>query len=161
MINFKFLKEIKQIKGVFKPPKKQFYLGKNRYGTPYFDPWGFDRNIISIYKRMPMVQRRKHIKLFNRYIFYGWPIKAGTVCLGWKVKWDTPRFEWSPMFYFNFFKWQFVIIWKAPGENGDLYWEMVLWYLNYSDKDIKKAEETWSWVNYETEKSTWDKNYLI
>jgi hypothetical protein len=38
---------------------------------------------------------------------------------------------------------------------------MILHYLYYADKDIKKAEKTWGWIDYDTKLSTWDKKYLL
>lgn len=40
----------KEIKGVFKLPKKRYYLGKIRYGCPYFYPINFSPTIISVRK---------------------------------------------------------------------------------------------------------------
>jgi len=37
---------------------------------------------------------------------------------------------------------------------------MYLWYKYYADEDIKLAEQTWDWVDYETRKSTWNNEYL-
>ena len=41
---------LKEIKGVFIPPKKSYYLGKLKHGTPYFYPMGFVSTIIYIRK---------------------------------------------------------------------------------------------------------------
>ena len=60
------------------------------------------------------------------------------------------------MVSFRFFKWEFTIRY-----GDDQYWEQVLWYLKYSGKDLKKAEETWGWIDYDTKESTWNKNYLL
>jgi hypothetical protein len=38
---------------------------------------------------------------------------------------------------------------------------MALWYVNYSGKDLTKAEETWKCINYNTKESTWNKKYLL
>lgn len=182
---------IKQIKGVFKLPIKKYYFGKIKHGTPYFSPMNFNPHIISFRKlkltdkdkyeeiikkhpwekerakftNLPMCRRSKDwiLKLFNQYywIQIGWPIKIHNGHLGWKDKFDTPRFEWSPSFQIYFFSWQFCIHWIAPIKDDDTYWEMVLWYLNYSNKNITKAEQTWGWTNYNTKESTWNKNCLI
>jgi len=183
---------IKNIKGVFKLPVKKYYIGKQIYGTPYFAPMNFSSNIIRIKKvtkksekeisklsnwaktvksnmyNLPMVSRSKFwvIKLFNNYywIEIGWPIKCINYDLGWKDKFETPRFEWCPSFQIWFFNWQFCIYWNAPkietNKCDDTYWEMVLWYLNYSDKDISKAKDTWKWNDYDTKESTWNDKYL-
>jgi hypothetical protein len=180
----------KQIKGVFIPPVKKYYFGKLKYGTPYFYPWGFNSTIIYIRKlklreektyaelafpwrkedckfsNFPMVRRIKNwvIKIFKSYYYIeiGSPIKIAKGELGWKDKYDTPRYEWSPFFMICFFKWQFCIHWNSPDDdNNDTYYEMILWYLYYSNKDINKAEKTWDWVEGKTKKSTWNNKYLI
>ncbi|MFW5891050.1 MAG: hypothetical protein ACOC3V_00580 [bacterium] len=184
---------IKEIKGVFNLPKKEYYIGKIQYGTPYFDPMYFISTIIKIkklkyrsekeieernkkypylidspknkYSNYPMVRRSKNkiLRLFNNdyYITWGWPIKICRNHLGWKDKWDKPSFEWTPAFHIFFFKWQFCIWWISPDGNNDLYYEMILWYLKYSDKNINKARNTWKWKSYTDKKSTWNNNYLI
>jgi len=186
------IKELKQaIKGVFKPPIKRYYLGKLVYGTPYFWPINFNKNILHIrklveksqeeiekykitypyirniprFKNEPIVQRSKHwiVRVFDTYYYIeiGWPIKVYWHGLGWKDKFDTPRHEWNPAFYIFVFHWQFVIHWTEPNDFSDSYWEQILWYIVYSNKDIKKAEETWPWTNMNTKQSTWNKDYLI
>lgn len=181
-------KELKEIKNVFKLPKKKYYFGKLAFGTPYFYPWNFNQNILSIrklkirtneeldsfyeryphqkknaesiYSNIPMCRRSKDwiIKIFNTpfWVQIGWPISIVNYGLGYKDKYETPRYEWSPSFQIYFFKWQFCIFWNAPDDDNDLYYEMILWYLYYSKKDIKKAEETWGWTDYDTKKSTWN-----
>lgn len=185
----KILKEVRN--SPFKPLIKKYYLGKINFGSPYFNPMGFCGSIIKIrrlkltpidvlevknkrfpylsevnkFSNLPMVRRSKNwtIKVLNNfyYIEIGKPIKFHTNDLGWKDKFDSPRFEWSPAFYIYFFKWQFCIWWKSPNLNDeDNYWEMFLWWRHYSDKDIVKAEETWGWEYYETKESTWNKENL-
>lgn len=196
-----FPKIKKDIKGVFKPLKKQYYLGKIAHGTPYFYPWNFHSTIVSFRKlklrtendrkeylnkwhssskydipyskfsNLPMVRRTKDkiIKLFNNYylVQIGWPVYITWFDLGWKDKYDSPRYEWSPGFQIYFFKWQFCIVWNSiefkneKYPNTDLYYEMILWYLYYSDKDIKKAKDTWPWTDGTTKKSTWNDDYLL
>ena len=152
---------IKDIKGVFKPPKKAYYLGKIVHGSPYFDPWNFNKTILTIRKKRPQYLRCKYFKLFGYDISYGWPIAIKKYDLGWKDKFGSPRFEWSPSFQIWFFRWQFCVWWVAPAKDQDNYWEMVLWYLKYSDKDINKARDTWAWRDYTTKQSTWDESFLI
>lgn len=181
----------KELKGIFKLPIKKYYLGKIIHGTPYFSPMNFNSTIISFrkliladvekyekiikthpwekerakFKNLPYCRRSKDwiFKIFNHHYWFqiGYPFSIHTIDLGWKDKYDSPRFEWTPSFQIYFFKWQFCIHWLAPVTNVDNYWEMVLWYLNYSNKDIKKAENTWGWTDYETKESTWDKSALI
>ena len=179
---------LKSIDKVFVKPKISFYLGKLHYGTPYFYPRNFNKNIISIHRlqkrtdeellkvnkyvndkeriyKLPMVRRSKYwiIEIFRcaYFIAIGWPIKFVTINLGWKDKFGSPRYEWSPSFQIYFFHWQFCVFWNAPDGDNDLYYEMVIWYLNYSKKDIHVARNTWGWMNGEILESTWNDNYLI
>ena len=152
---------IKDIKGVFQLPKKAYYLGKIVHGAPYFSPWNFNETILTIRKQRPQYLRCKYFKLFGYEISYGWPIAVVKYELGWKDKFSSPRWEWSPSFQIWFFRWQFCIWWVAPAKDQDNYWEQVLWFLKYSDKDINKARDTWGWVNSETKQSTWDESFLI
>lgn len=158
-----------KIKGVFKPLKRKFYFGRHKFYTPYFKPWGFNENIISVrklkgeYKNRPMVRRGKNWT-FSYYISIGWPVAFKTVHLGWKDKYNSPRFEWAPSFQVWFFKWQFVMWWEVPVD-VDRYFEQALWYLFYhedygSDKpDIKLAKENWPWRDGETKESSWDDSF--
>jgi len=134
----------KEIKGIFIPPKKVYYYGKIKYGTPYFWPINFSNSVIKIRKlelntketpatskfrkhkkfnNVPMIRRTKYwiVKLFSKYYYIeiGWPIKMKKTNLGWKDKWDSPRYEWPPSFQIFFFNWQFCIWWIAPDENND------------------------------------------
>lgn len=182
---------IKDITGIFKLPIKKYYLGKIIHGTPYFWPRNFNKNIISFrklelstqeeldklpndylrkckkFKNTPMVRRAKDFifKLFGNYYFLevGYPICYKTVELGWKDKWDSPRTEWAPAFHIFFFRWQFCIWWVNPCGDLDSYYEQIIWFLKYSDKDMIKAKDTWPWTNAlgETKESTWNDKYLI
>jgi len=133
----------------------------NAYTKQY--PWNKDK-LEAKFNKVPMVRRTKYWikKIFGNYylIDIGWPIMIKSVKLGWKDKWNFPRHEWSPAFQILFFKWQFCIFWKAPFDDDDKYWEMILWYANYCDYDIVKAKETWGWIDYETQQSTWNDKYV-
>lgn len=186
-------KLLQEIKGVFKSPKRDWYIGKITHGTPYFNPCGFSSTIIKIRKlklnsdenyqrkveryphlkdtpeikfsNLPMVRRSKDwiVKIFGNYywIQIGRPFAVVHLELGWKDKFDSPRFEWCPGFQIWFFGWQYCTFWHSPDGNDDKYYEQVLWWLEYSNKDIIKAEKTWGWRDFYTKKSTWKKEYLI
>ncbi len=134
------IKDIKNgIRGVFVQPKKIYYLGKIIYGTPYFTPWNFNSSIFTIRKERPKFLRCKYFKLFGYEISYGWPVYIYWGGLGWKDKWNSPRFEWSPAFYIFFFGYQFTI---------------------HCDKDLDKAKKKWGWED-NNGNSTWDNKYLM
>lgn len=157
----KILEEIKDSPFVY--PKKRYYLGNIVHGTPYMTPAKFCETGIKIRKEKPKYNRNRSFTLFGYNISYGWPIFIKTNDLGWKDKFNSPRYEWPPAFYIFFFKWQFCIWWNAPtdDENEDLYWEMFLWYKYYSNSNLKKAEDSWRWINSNTKKSTWNKEFYI
>ena len=156
------IKELKkEIKGVFVLPKKKYYFGRARLGAPYMFPRNYCSSIIEIRKEKPRFNRLNNFQLGKYFIFYGYPIKISKVQLGWKDKYNSPRFEWQPQFHIFMFGLQFIIFWNAPDNNNVKYYEMILHYLYYSDKDIKKAKETWNWQDFESKQSTWDKKYLI
>lgn len=119
----------------------------------------------SKYVNLPMVRRAKDwiFKLFSNYywIQIGWPIYIYWHGLGWKDKFESPRFEWPPAFYIFFFKWQFVIHWTAPDGDNDRYYEMILWYLKYCNKDIEETRRNWGWKDVNTGESTWGGEYII
>ena len=148
-----------------KKPIKKYYLGRIVHGCPYFMPRNFNRNIISIRKNnIPMVRRSKEwlFNLFgNQYwIQIGWPIKTASHGLGWKDKYDTPRFEYAPGFYIFFFHWQFCMWDVSSNGDSDKYYEQKLWLEKYSDNDYNKAKETWPWVDGHTKESTWDDKFF-
>ncbi len=129
-------------------------------------PWLKDNNEL-YFSNLPYFRRNVYwiINIFNCYYYIeiGFPIHIGFLNLGWKNKWDIPVVEWIPMFQINFFNWQFCILFKSPNGNDSRYYEMILWYRNYSNFDIEKAKNTWPWVKTERgEKvSSWDINNLI
>lgn len=118
---------LKEIKGVFKPPKKRYYFGKLAYGTPYFYPINFSSTIIEIRKlklrpkeeyierteaspnrpwrdahnkfsNLPMVQRNKHwIK--NILGNYYW------IEVGWPIMIHQVQLGWKWKFDFIRFEW--------------------------------------------------------
>lgn len=186
------MKVLKEIKGVFKPPSKKYYIGKIAHGCPYFYPINFCPTIFKMRKlklraeeeyqsiikdepwlkerkrflNLPMVRRSKDwiLKLFGHWwwLQVGWPISIKNVDLGWKDKFDSPRYEWSPQFHIYFFIWQFSIFWTSPVDRSDDdYYEQILWWLKYSNKDIELAETSWPWQNCNTKESTWNKKYLL
>ena len=127
-------------------------------------PWNKDRDIDK-FTNLPMVRRSKNwiFKLFRNcyWLQIGWPIYIYWNELGWKDKFNSPRFEWSPAFYIFFFKWQFVIHWVAPDGDNDRYYEMILNYIHYCDKDIEKTKKDWGWIDSGTNLSTWNEDYLV
>jgi hypothetical protein len=163
----KILKEIRN--SPFIKYAKRFYLGRLRYGAPYFYPRNYCSTIFTGGKieNKPQFIRIKHLsfKIFNKsyWVGIGTPIIVRYISLGWKDKYGTPRCEWQPFLTIYFFNFQFVCFFISPNKEelfDDVYWEMFLWWKCYSNRDIKKAEETWQWSNFNTGISTWNKEYL-
>ena len=71
----------------------------------------------------------------------------------WKDKYGTPRFELSPMICLTILKRiSFrirLIAPKVPQKQEDFYsddyFEQLLWFTNYSEKNLRKAILTWPW----------------
>jgi len=120
MNKFKFLKTYFS---PFKRIRPIFYIGKIRYGTPYFFPRRWVKN-----KEKP-----GYLKAIPKKIGFDF------VELGWKTKWDKYdyRHEWNPIWSFVFFKWQIAIIFE-PIEHH--YWECWLAYELSTDK-TKSVQE--------------------
>lgn len=132
-------KTMKKLKGIFIPLKLYFKFGLD-----------------------------KHVSYPFIYCSELHPIIIRSCDVGWKDKWDTPRFEYPPYIWIHLFG--FNLIWWWSISNDDEYWEQALWYLYYyntysqgllNEPDIKKAEESWPWEDYNTKKSSWNSNFLI
>ena len=125
----------------------------------------------NLYKNYPIVRRAKNkiVNIFgnNYYITFGKPWSVEFHELGWKDKFESPRFEWSPQFAIYFFGFQFIIWWNAPKleaekyADNDKYYEMMISFVKYSDKNLDKAKNERGWEDYKTKLSTWDDNYLL
>jgi hypothetical protein len=137
----------------FKPPKLKFYCGKIALGTPYFYPRKWIKN----------KEKEGYLKAVPRKIGFDF------VTLGWKTKYDSYRFEFSPMISFVFFKWQIAVTFSAPHE--DHYWESWLYYTRETDKTNtivqriaqcrKEAPQIWSHNEPDGTKITTDYYDLI
>ena len=120
---------IKGAKGVFKEPVKKWH-------------WGFGIN------------KREFKPYYNDCIapiFY-----YNHWSMSWKPKYDYVCFEDNEQVWFclfKFFWFGYKLVSPIDEEFEDSYWEQMIWYVNYSDRDLKKAEETYF--------GEWDKKYLI
>ena len=95
-----------------------------------------------------------------------------SVDVGWKDKYDSPRYEYSPAIWIHIFKFNLIWYWDLPLHEHKYindYWEQALWYLYYTntisqgllDKpNIKKAKESWPWQDMHGN-STWNNKFLI
>ncbi len=92
--------------------------------------------------------------------------------VGWKDKWDTPRYEHAPYIWIHIFKWDWIWYWDFKPHRYEIYdyWEQALWYLHYYGTysqgllvkpNIDKAKESWPWENYDTKESSWNDNFLV
>ncbi len=119
---------IKKSKNVFKKPMKKWY-------------WGFGIN-----KR---VFKPYHNDYINPILY------INNWSLGWKPKYDYVCFEDNPQVWiclFKFFWFGYKLVSPVKEDFEDSYWEQMIWYVNYCDCDLKKAEDTWY--------GNWDKKYL-
>lgn len=120
---------VKKSKGVFKKPVKKWYFG-----------FGINKRVFSPFN--------------NSYIN---PILyINSWSLSWKPKYDYVCFEDKQQFWiclFHFFWFGYKLSSPIDEVFEDSYWEQMIWFVNYSDCNLKKAEETYF--------GKWDKKYLI
>ena len=96
--------------------------------------------ILKVFKRCPF---KMHIGKYH-YIMFSDPIRNRPIeilftGLGWKDKYNSPRYEYPPNILFKFFNFEFRIIWTWGDYLKDtIYWEDVLSYYEYNTslKDI-------------------------
>ena len=136
-------KTMNKLKGVFKPLKLYFRFTIDEW-APYPVLW---------------VSKPSYIQIMFEDV-------------GWKDKYDTPRFEYSPYVWIHVYKWNFVWYWDLSLYEQsyiDEYWEQALWYLYYyktisqgirNKPDIKFAKESWPWQDMNGN-STWIDKFLI
>ena len=107
--------------------------------------------ILKVFKRCPF---KIHIGKYH-YIMFSDPIRNRSIeilftGLGWKDKYNSPRYEYPPNILFKFFNFEFRIIWTWGDYLKDtIYWEDVLSYYEYNTslKDIRSS----SWIKDEKE----------
>lgn len=89
--------------------------------------------ILKVFKRCPF---KIHIGKYY-YIMFSDPIRNRPIeilftGLGWKDKYNSPRYEYPPNILFKFFNFEFRIIWTWGDYLKDtIYWEDVLSYYEY------------------------------
>lgn len=107
--------------------------------------------ILKVFKKCPF---KIHIGKYS-YIMFSDPIRNRPIeilftGLGWKDKYNSPRYEYPPNILFKFFNFEFRIIWTWGDYLKDtIYWEDVLSYYEYNTllKDIGSS----SWIKDEKE----------
>ena len=156
------LKFLKILNSPFVGLKLKWYFGEIQHGTPYFLPrkwikcnledglkaWNkLGEHSQKAYLRSQTQQEwiKKYAKSYTKPIpikYFGWDFTS----LGWKTKWGSYRFEWSPMISIVLFGKQ-ICIWFMPNINLDeyrialdCYWEAWLTYEYDTDKS-KSVEE--------------------
>ena len=122
---------VKKSKGVFKKPIKKWYFG------------------LGVHKR---VFKPYHSDYINPILY------INSWSLSWKPKYEYVCFEdnpqvWICLFKFFWFGYKLTSPIKEEEDFEDSYWEQMIWYVNYSDCDLKKAEKTYF--------GKWDKKYLV
>lgn len=120
---------VKKSKGVFKKPVKKWF-------------WGFGIN-----KR---VFKPYYNSCINPILY------INSWSLSWKPKYNYVCFEDNPQFwvcFFKFFWFGYKLVSPVDEEFEDSYWEQMIWYVGYSDCNLKKAEKSYF--------GKWDKKYLI
>ncbi len=113
---------LKVFNSPFIRPKIKFYIGKLRYGTPYFFPRRWMNN----------KDKEGWLKAVPKKIGFDF------VNVGWKEKYGSIRHEWNPMWSFVFYKLQICIFFVVPHDMH--YWESWIYYELYSDKTKSKID---------------------
>lgn len=152
----------------FKTPRVKVYFGNIAIGTPYFLPrkWVPLTEDDVMQKVNKTLEIKKRIKELKGEVYEGEspetreslkatyskrrkpvPKKFGVdvVGLGWKPKFDSYRFEWSPMVSFVGFGKQLCLLFGVdPRTTGSLmdlcYWEAWLYYTMRTDPKQSKTE---------------------
>lgn len=140
--------------------------------------WKF-KKWIYIYLENPLKTYNKVRKIFKPLCWYFrcgktwgpniWCSKPSLIQImssdvGWKDKWGSPRFEYTPYIWIHLFG--FNMVWYLglkPHQQHlyeDEYWEQLLWYLYYQSGSIKDAKRTWPWTDHNTHKSTWNDEFI-
>lgn len=118
-------KTYRKIRTAFKPCKWHWFVGKT--DNCHLPPW----------------RREATARILG---VYGWD-------LGWKDKYDTPRYENPPFLHIILFRrWSIGLTLHFHGPDfitEDDYWEQALWYAEYSGCDIVKAVETYPYRVYD------------
>ena len=171
----------------FKTLKLKWYFGKVAKPVPYFLPrkWVKYTYEDALNKAKEFLKKHPQSselvpfdKLVDSYKNYSKaiPRKIGFdfVELGWKTKYDSYRFEFSPIWSFVCFGYQIAVTFVAP--HLDHYWESFLAYSKETDKSLswearvkdcrKRFPQTWTQHSGEEKITTdyWDlilrDNYL-
>ena len=150
---------LRVINSPFKLPKLKWYFGKITMGVPYFLPrkWVKATPKTAEEASLKEIERvKKHNakegtyklsergfdEIYERYLHssFAQPLKFGfSSCgLGWKTKFDSFRFEWSPRLSFVAFGHQVCVTVVAP--HLDHYWECFLAYHYDTDKTKSRKE---------------------
>jgi len=136
---------LKAYNSPFKTPTLKWYFGKTRLGVPYMLPrkwvkFTYEDALESATKEVNNERMANYGKnpldIVDKYKNYSKavPLKFGfSSCgLGWKTKFDSYRFEYSPVLSFVFFGYQIAITVVAP--HCYHYWESFLAWHYETDK---------------------------
>lgn len=163
----------------FIPPKIKFYFGKTAIGTPYFYPRKWVKGTPKLIHEAVLkhVQREENYNKLNpkyarkiksydelyeekKNYLYAVPRKIGFdfVDLGWKTKWEKTdyRFEYSPIWSFVFFGYQFAVLFVS--EHNDELWTAWLYYERNTNQTKNVSDRIEECRNNFSLTYTWYKN---
>ena len=118
-----------------------YWYENNVYSNPLYYQ---NSKILKVFKRCPF---KIHIGKYH-YIMFSDPIRNRPIeilftGLGWKDKYNSPRYEYPPNILFKFFNIEFRIIWTWEDYLKDtIYWEDVLSYYEYKTP-LKNIGSSW------------------
>lgn len=167
----------------WKRPTIKFYLGRIGYkvtGVYDHDSSIVDKDGKHLYQKGDPIKEQCGVWPFVTWNYLTWympkwcqkyfPLTVISRDVGWKDKWNEPRFERNPIFTIIWGTdinkaWQFAFTLKAPKVDFDIpeniknnlknckepvffnieddYWETMLWYCAYAKKKFKEAYKTW------------------
>lgn len=132
---------------------------KNFFKNPYKNPLYYWWKVRKIFKKPPL---HVHIGKYTYILLCDWikspKIQLAFNGLGWKDKYDSPRYEYFPNILFKFFNWEIRIFWSWQYQcdegiimdsqyvSDDAYWETILDMVVYN-KTLNEAMDRNTWQN--------------
>lgn len=143
------------------------YIVWDSYKHPWKNPFRTVWKARKVFKRPFIYIYMGQWKKGGYYYLDNFFIKISTHDVLWKDKYNSPRVEFLPeidIVLFSFL--HFYCRLESPKSCDpkslyeEEYYEQMIWWLEYSDKDIQKAKDTWPYKKFESEESTWINNFL-
>lgn len=113
-------------------------------------------------KKNPFIKLKWKLKVYKSATYRPW-FSFKSRKLTWRNSFGTPRVIFTPSFSVKVFNLYFVFSKSLPNSlkcySLDQYYEQYIWWSYFNYKDIKEAEITWAWFNFESA-STWVSKFV-